>query len=129
MQSDRERLQARLVGVNEGKSTADKRCGQFLAAIMNGATVGVGVRVMKFHREGDRLVMDAQAEIPEIASEVEFLTLLMNVGLDRVRRCLLPGCGNWFVASKGQKFCTLQHGNRYSYEVWRKRQKKGRRGR
>jgi predicted RNA-binding Zn ribbon-like protein len=129
MPSDRERLQARLDGVNAGQTAQDKRCGNFLKIIYGGGTIGLGVKQMKFRRDGDRLVMEAEPAIPEIASEVEFLTLLMNVGLDRARRCLLSGCGNWFVASKGQKFCTLQHGNRYSYEIWKKRQRKGKRGR
>jgi len=127
MQSDRERLQAMLDGVNEGKTRTDKMCRGFLEGIVNGGTASIAAESIKFRRNGDRLVMEVKAGIPEIASEVEFLTLLMNVGLDRVRRCLLPECGNWFVANKGQKFCTLQHGNRYSYEVWRKRQKKGQR--
>jgi predicted RNA-binding Zn ribbon-like protein len=129
MRSDRERLQARLDGVNAGQTTQDKHCGNYLTAIMKGGTVGLAAKFIKFRRSEDRLMMETEPGIPEIASEVEFLTLLMNVGLDRVRRCLLPGCGKWFVAAKGQKFCTLQHGNRYSYETWRKRQKKGKRAR
>ncbi len=42
----------------------------------------------------------------------DLLTLLIQVGPDRIRRCALPECRRWFVANKRARYDSLEHAQR-----------------
>jgi hypothetical protein len=61
------------------------------------------------HRAGRSLAFTASSIMQPFW---DLISLLLQVGIDRVRRCALPGCNRWFVAAKGQLFDTYEHAQR-----------------
>lgn len=135
MKDARRQLQDRLDAINKGEDRPGKTVLGGLSK--EGATFGVRVGFVRFKRAGARLIVSADAaefakdEVAQraVRGMFELLSLLLEVGMDRIRQCPLAGCGNWFAARKGQRWCSLEHSNRGAYEKWRAKQTKGRRKR
>jgi hypothetical protein len=136
MKDARQQLQARLDAINMGK---DQTGANTLRALATPAAPGrphvgryltlLNVESVMLTRVGQGILMKAGTKDEATQQMLDLVNLLGLVGPDRVRQCPLVGCGNWFVARKGQRWCTLEHSNRGAYEKWRAKHKKRRRGR
>jgi hypothetical protein len=115
MEQARVRLQALLDEINDG-GTATRTLEAFLVDLLDGTPQSF-TRPVTIVRDGATLRFTAGSTQPFWT----LVNLLMQVGLDRVRRCPFTWteesgerktCNRWFVGAKGQRFHNYEHAQR-----------------
>jgi hypothetical protein len=89
-----------------------------LERLLTGRPVRLSTQGVTVRRDGAHLRWEPITDVAVDRFLLRLLHLIERVGVDRVRRCPLEGCGRWFVAHKRQLACTLAHAQRVRYLRW-----------